>query len=197
MGSGEAMKEPEIDILVVDDDEEVATMIADHLIATVAADSADAKITVRQASSAEEALNFFYARPAEVVLADLSLPDGDGLAMLRKMQAHADPSILIITGNATLGKAVESMRLGARDMLIKPFDLRRITKVVGQAVGEQLVRRREEIRRRRLHELASRIVRERRELRRRVDLVCHDLVGAYRDLAAKFVEHTDAADEEL
>ena len=190
------MREPEIDILVVDDDEDVATMVADHLTTTVAAETTEARITVRQAGTAQEALNLFYARPAEVVLADLCLPDEDGLSMVGKMRAHADPSVLIITGQATLGKAVESMRLGARDMFIKPFDLGRVSQVVRQAVGVQLAKRREETRRRRLHELASRIVRERRELRRRVDLVCHDLVGAYRDLAAKFVERSETAGDE-
>jgi FixJ family two-component response regulator len=112
------------------------------------------------------------------------------------MRDHAEPAVLIITGNATLGRAVESMRLGACDMLIKPFDLRRLSEVVREAARAQLARRRDEIRRRRLHELASRIVRERRELRRRVDLVCHDLVGAYRNLAAKFAAQSTAAGDE-
>jgi DNA-binding NtrC family response regulator len=187
------MKEPDIEILVVEDDDEIGTMVADHLTSTIADRAANANITVRRAHSAVQALDFFHARPADVVIADLALPDEDGLAMIRKMRAHANPSVLIITGHATLGKAVESMRLGARDMFVKPFDLSRITDAVNAAVDAQFLKKRNEIRQRRLQELASRIVRERRELRRRVDLVCHDLVGAYRDLAAKFVEQDQAA----
>ena len=190
------MKDPEIDILIVDDDEEITAMVAQHLEATLSDGTIDAPVTVRYATSAGQAMDLFYARPADVVLADLALPDEDGLSMIRKMRDHAEPAVLIITGNATLGKAVESMRLGACDMLIKPFDLRRLTEVVRGAAKARLVRRREEIRRRRLHELASRIVRERRELRRRVDLVCQDLVGAYRNLAARFAEQSRAATDE-
>ena len=190
------MNDAEIDILIVDDDEEIATMVADYLKATLSDDSIDTPITVRWATSARQATDFFHARPADVVVADLALPDEDGLSMIRKMRAHAEPVVLIITGNATLSKAVESMRLGACDMLVKPIDLRRLGEVVREAAKAQLARRREEIRRRRLHELASRIVRERRELRRRVDLVCHDLVGAYRNLATKFAEQSTAASDE-
>lgn len=190
------MNDVEIDILIVDDDEEIATMVGDHLEAAFSDGAINAPITVRRATSARQAMDFFHARPADVVVADLALPDEDGLSMIRKMRDHAEPAVLIITGNATLGKAVESMRLGACDMLIKPFDLRRLSEAVHEAAKARLARRREEIRRRRLHELASRIVRERRELRRRVDLVCHDLVGAYRNLAARFAEQgTPASDD--
>ncbi|UCG33470.1 MAG: response regulator [Phycisphaerales bacterium] len=190
------MTEPEIDILIVDDDEEIAIMVADHLEAALSDGTIDAPVTVRWATSARQAMDFFHARPADVLLADLALPDEDGLSMVRKMRHHAEPAILIITGNATLGKAIESMRLGACDMLIKPFDLRHLSDAVREAAKAQLARRREEVRRRRLHELASRIVRERRELRQRVDLVCHDLVGAYRNLAAKFAEQSIPANDE-
>jgi DNA-binding NtrC family response regulator len=190
------MNDAEIDILIVDDDEEIATMVADHLEATLSDGAINAPITVRRATSAKQAMDIFHARPADVVVADLSLPDEDGLSMIRKMRDHAAPAVLIITGNATLGTAVESMRLGVCDMLIKPFDLRRLREAVHEAAKARLARRREEIRRRRLHELASRIVRERRELRRRVDLVCHDLVGAYRNLAARFAEQSTSASDD-
>jgi DNA-binding NtrC family response regulator len=187
------MKDPGIDILVVDDDEEIATMVADYLATSLPDSDLETELNVRKAKNAQEALDLFFARPADVVLADLSLPDDDGLSMVRKMRDHSEPAVVIITGNATLGSAVESMRLGACDLLSKPFDLRRLAVVVRSAVNGQLTRRREETRRRRLHDLASRIVRERRELRKRVDLVCHDLVGAYRNLAAKFAEQDDSA----
>ena len=191
------MKDPAIEILLVDADTDLVGMIADHLGQSIDIGPNGSELVIRQASSAEEALSALYARPPEVVLTELELPDQDGLSMIRSMRDHADCAILVMPAQVTLGKAVELMRLGARDLFVKPFDLRRLTEAVQQAVQDQLGKRRSEHRQQRLQQLASRIVRERRELRKRVDLVCHDLVGAYRDLANKFVEHTGEHAEKL
>jgi DNA-binding NtrC family response regulator len=79
------------------------------------------------------------------------------------------------------------MRLGVRDMFAKPFDLARLGESVERAAADHRKRRSERLRSERLRRVSGRIVRERRAMRQRVDLVCRDLVGAYRRLAEKYV----------
>jgi len=100
---------------------------------------------------------------------------------------------LIMTGQPTLGRAVEAMRLGAVDLFTKPFDLLRLTTVVKQTLADHRAHRRQGQRLERLERLAKKVIRERKELQQRVDLVCRDLVGSYRDLAELFVGFRDAA----
>ncbi len=62
------------------------------------------------------------ADPFAVLVTDVTLPDGDGLELLRTMRReHAGTATIMITGYGTIGKAVESIRLGAIDYLTKPL----------------------------------------------------------------------------
>ena len=188
------MKSDDAEILLVESDESVAELIIEHLgEASAWHDGLDdgPGVNIRHLTTAEQALAEYCVKPADLVLTDLELPDGSGFAMIREMQAHTPCAVIILTAEATVPGAIEAMRAGAIDMLVKPFDLVRLTQVVDQALAVRREKKLAELRQRRLRELATRIVRERRELRRRVDLVCHDLVGAYRNLAQKFVDQTD------
>ncbi len=186
------MSDTTINVLVIEPDDDVAQMMVDHLSRAIHLRLDRACVNIRRASSAEEAMDQFLARPADVVITELEFPESDGVTMLAKMRAHAEFSTIVVTGQATLGKAVQLMRLGVRDLLIKPCDLRRLGKVAAVAAADRLAVKRAELRQRRLRTVAGRIIRDRRELRRRMDLVCSDLVSAYRDLASRFVEHTAA-----
>jgi FixJ family two-component response regulator len=93
-----------------------------------------------------------------------------------------------MTEKPTVGRALEAMRIGIRDMLPKPFALSQLGESVTQAVEDHHKRDRQQLRYDRLRRVSSRIIKERRVLRQRVDLVCRDLVGAYRRLAEKVVD---------
>jgi DNA-binding NtrC family response regulator len=69
------------------------------------------------------------------VLLDLVLPDRDGLAVLRHIHG-ADPAakVVVITANGSINRAVEAMREGAFDFLVKPFDERRLIGAVENAL---------------------------------------------------------------
>ena len=75
------------------------------------------------------------ARHAEtghrIVLLDLMLPDGDGIDVLRDMRRR-DPSVraIVATSNGSINRAVEAMREGAFDFLVKPFDEARLLRAV-------------------------------------------------------------------
>ena len=85
--------------------------------------------------SAREARSSLRNHPSKIVLLDLMLPDGNGLDILAELQAsHPDTKVIVITANGSINRAVEAMRGGAFDFLVKPFDDRRLLSAVENAV---------------------------------------------------------------
>ncbi len=73
------------------------------------------------------ARDFISARAPTVVLLDVNLPDGNGLDLLREVRARAlDTAVVVITANGSIDGAVEAMRFGADDFLVKPFPPERL-----------------------------------------------------------------------
>ncbi|MDG1280609.1 MAG: response regulator, partial [Pseudorhodobacter sp.] len=78
---------------------------------------------VATASTATEGLDQFLRLRPRIVLLDLMLPDRDGLDLMREMLTEApQTSVIVITANGSINKAVEAMRAGAHEFLVKPFD---------------------------------------------------------------------------
>jgi DNA-binding NtrC family response regulator len=69
-----------------------------------------------------------------VVVVDLSLPDGSGLDL---REAAGDAEIVVVTGNATVGTAVEALREGVSDYLTKPVDRNRLRGVLAHVARAQ------------------------------------------------------------
>ncbi len=89
---------------------------------------------VTAVTSGKEALEALAGRPAVVAL-DLGLPDMDGLELLNEIQGREQPpSVIVITGNASLGTAIAAMRAGAFDYLVKPFNAERLATTVRNAI---------------------------------------------------------------
>lgn len=86
------------------------------------------------AGSIEEARGFLSSRGYPLVLLDLNLPDGDGLDLLEEILSD-DPrtQIIVITANGSLNKAIQAMRLGAMDFLVKPFTTDKLLASVDRA----------------------------------------------------------------
>jgi DNA-binding response OmpR family regulator len=82
---------------------------------------------VTTASSAAEANQFLKAGAFDLVFLDLKMPGVDGLTLLREIRRlYPHMPVLILTAHATLDSAMEAVRLGARDYLLKPIDPERI-----------------------------------------------------------------------
>lgn len=74
-------------------------------------------------ASGDEALGRLRLGGADVVLTDLVMPGLDGLEFLRQARTlEAPPEVIVATGNATLETAIQALKNGARDYLIKPFN---------------------------------------------------------------------------
>jgi len=81
------------------------------------------------------------ARP-EVILLDYSMPEADGMVLLRELSGADDaPAVIMITAHGSERLAVEAMKAGAYDYLAKPFDLEELRLTVGRAFERQRLRR--------------------------------------------------------
>lgn len=98
---------------------------------------------VRCASTAAEGMETFVKTGATVVLLDLMLPDRDGLELMQDMLTlRPEATVIVITANGSINKAVEAMRAGAHEFLVKPFDETRFLGAVDNALaGRGLPRR--------------------------------------------------------
>ena len=84
--------------------------------------------------SVSDAREKFAKSKHEIVLLDLLLPDGDGMELMSEFIAtQPDIKIIVITANGSINRAVEAMRLGAFDFLVKPFDETRLLSAVDNA----------------------------------------------------------------
>jgi signal transduction histidine kinase/DNA-binding response OmpR family regulator len=114
-------------ILVVDDDRDVAAVIAEHL------EAAGHQVTV--ATSGTVAMAIAEAGGVDLVLLDLRMPEVDGLTLLPRLRALSDaPDVVIVTGYATLESAMAAIDAGASGYVEKPVDRARLLHVVARAL---------------------------------------------------------------
>ena len=76
-------------------------------------------LKIKSYKSAVEALKKIEEN-TDLVITDINMPGMDGIEFIKELNGKFD--VIIMTGNATLNKAIESMRLGVKDFLTKPFD---------------------------------------------------------------------------
>ena len=93
---------------------------------------------VAVAATGQAALEIFREKGCDVLVADLRLPDIDGMDVVRLIKsARPDTIVVVITGYASVDSAVESMKLGAFDYLPKPFTDDQIRSAVRRAVKQK------------------------------------------------------------
>lgn len=101
-------------ILVVDDSEETVELIKRNL--------ESAGYTIYTASNVQTAIRNLETRAFDLVITDLKMPDGSGLEIVRHAsENYKNLGILVITGFPSIQGAVESIRIGAEEYLVKPF----------------------------------------------------------------------------
>ena len=72
--------------------------------------------------SISEAEGLLEQSDFDLVLLDINLPDGNGLDLLRRHRFGSSTSVVVMTAQGGVESAVEAMKLGAEDYLVKPFD---------------------------------------------------------------------------
>ncbi len=102
-------------ILLVDDEEIIRR--------TLSLDLKDAGYEVTQAASGEEAIARLKERKFEMVITDLMMEGLDGIQVLKEgKKEHSALLVLILTGYGSLTTAIDALRLGASDYVLKPYD---------------------------------------------------------------------------
>jgi DNA-binding NtrC family response regulator len=113
-------------LLVIDDDRAVLYMITQAFNGT--------PITVLTAQTPEHGLEMLGEQP-DVVLLDIVLPGGSGLEIVHKIrQRDAKLPVIFITGRGSSDTAIEAMKLGAYDYLLKPLHLPKLRELVNRAL---------------------------------------------------------------
>jgi diguanylate cyclase (GGDEF)-like protein len=113
-------------ILIVDDEPEIRNMVRGML-------RENYKCTT--AGSAEEALLLLQKEKYELVISDINMGGMSGLEMIPQVRASApDTVIMMISGEQTIESAIEAMRGGAFDYIMKPFDFQHVEAAVRRAL---------------------------------------------------------------
>jgi len=116
-----------IRVLVVDDEVVVRTGIARVL--------ASQGLDVRTAADGEEALRMMEEQSFSVVFLDIKMPRLDGFSVLKHIRAVYPKTIVVmVTGYPTIDSAIECLKLGAVDYLVKPFRVDELETLLLEAV---------------------------------------------------------------
>ncbi|HYM48628.1 MAG TPA: sigma-54 dependent transcriptional regulator, partial [Burkholderiaceae bacterium] len=86
--------------------------------------------TVATADTLRVARTQLVGHPPDVLLTDLQLPDGNGMDLVGDLDRAAGTEIIVVTGHASVGTAVEALRVGATDYLTKPIEVERLTSML-------------------------------------------------------------------
>src|SRR6185503_20228935 len=114
-------------VLCVDDDPAVGKVLSALL--------EQAGLTALLAASGNEALEALGRHPIDLVVSDLRMPGLGGMDLLRTVAARwPDIPVVILTAHGSVPLAVEAMRAGAADFLLKPFDRDEVLYVLEKAL---------------------------------------------------------------
>ncbi len=115
---------------------------------------------VHQAEDGQAALDFLSNRSVDLVITDLRMPNLDGIGLLRSLrEQNNDVAVIVVTAYGTVESAVEAMKYGASDYIIRPFEIDAVEAAVTRALR------------------MSKIQRENRYLRQSVDAGWGEFVG--------------------
>src|SRR3989338_4216631 len=108
------MDNKEFNILIVDDE----PLIRKSLYEILRIDG----FSAHMAESGEEALKIVQKNPADIVITDMKLPKMSGIALLEEIKkTPTDTEVILITGYGNVETAVEAMKKGAYDYILKPI----------------------------------------------------------------------------
>ena len=98
---------------------------------------------VLTAANGREALDLFATGPVDVIVADMRMPEIDGLQLLTTLRAQgSDVPVIVITAHGTIESAVSAMKQGAFDYVLRPFDIDVLELIVTRAMeGREIAQR--------------------------------------------------------
>jgi putative two-component system response regulator len=114
-------------VLIADDEEAISNILAKRLTR-----EGYTCVTVK---NGREALSHFYKDTFSLIITDIKMPEMDGIELLKRIKAiNPNIRVIMVTAFPEINMAVEAMRLGAYDFIIKPADLELVTHSVKKAL---------------------------------------------------------------
>lgn len=165
-------------VLVLDDKPQTA-----RLVAQCTSDKQASFTAVRTLAEAREQLQ---SQKVDLLVVEATVAEGAALELVRELQAtRTATQTVVVTADARLETAIQAIRLGATDFLVKPLRVGPLTECLRRVEARRQARHRSRVRSRRLRKLCRRLNEARREVNQQVDVLCNDLVLAYQELAAQ------------
>ncbi|AMO23952.1 sigma-54 dependent transcriptional regulator [Ramlibacter solisilvae] len=118
--------------LIVEDDADSAKMMA----ALVGAHG----FSAATARSLQDARRQMAMQQPDVVLLDLMLPDGNGMALLDEQDLIGNSEVVLVTGHASLETSIQALRYGATDYLIKPVSAKHLQSILSRVTRPSVLR---------------------------------------------------------
>ena len=119
-----------IRIIIVDDEEMICSLLAQRLVME--------GYDCVTAYNGREALNHFCKDDFSLIISDIKMPEMNGLELLKNVKAlRPNMMFIVMTAYPDIGMAIEAMRLGATDFLIKPIDLDLVVFSVKKAIEQK------------------------------------------------------------
>ncbi|KOF52101.1 MULTISPECIES: sigma-54 dependent transcriptional regulator [unclassified Achromobacter] len=113
-------------LLIVDDDEAIRETLAEI--------GRDSGFSVAVAASIKDAMIQLDRQAPDLVLTDVRLPEGSGMDIFKNV-AVASAEVVVMTGHGTVDNAVQALRLGATDYLVKPISMDRLNLILSRILA--------------------------------------------------------------
>lgn len=121
----------EVSILIIDDEEPIRRLLALYL---------SDEYTCVTAASADEANELMTQSAFNLVITDITMPGRSGIELCKHInQAYPDTVVIMVSGMTDINCAIESMRQGAFDYVVKPFDLSHVLMAVERGIRYQVL----------------------------------------------------------
>ena len=118
-------------ILIVDDNREIRTVLEEYL--------KEEGYFAEGAGDGKEALTKYGQKPYDLIITDLNMPGMTGIELIKEIAKEENTTeFIIITGYASLDSAIEAVKAGAFDYLVKPFRIEEL-KVVIKNVMDKII----------------------------------------------------------
>ena len=153
-----------------------------HLLSEASAAKLDCRIVT--AKSIVEARRILATETVALLLTDMKLPDGRGLALIPELRKNSPHAAVVVTARgAKLEDALDAFRNGVSDFIPRPCTQEQLAERVQTALANQDRFARGDRKIERLRGAVRKLSAARKTVAKKVDLLCNDLVGAYGELS--------------